>query len=294
MLYQLSYTPAVRWRPLVQCPPAMQGPIACGGKGRAPGGNLSLAAGGLQVQLVPMRPTAPPPAGAPIPAELLLAAYRQGIFPMADAREDEDVFWVEPRERAIIPLGGFALSRSLARTLRRERFRVTCDTAFGAVVRGCAAPRDDGAGTWISHRIEASYAQLHASGHAHSIECWSQEKGGSELVGGVYGVAFDRVFCGESMFSRRTDASKVALAWLVGLLHRGGYRLFDCQFMTDHLASLGAKPISQATYLERVAQAQGEPARTLPESYASLSSEAAGDPSSSPGKLIAQSLTQTS
>ncbi|GMN13821.1 leucyl/phenylalanyl-tRNA--protein transferase [Altererythrobacter sp. MTPC7] len=225
-----------------------------------------------------------------IPPDLLLSAYRQGIFPMADARDDSEVFWVEPRERAIIPLDGFHLSRSLSRTIRRGRFEVTCNTAFRNVVRECAGPRDDAEGTWISRRIEQSYAGLHEAGHAHSIEC--REDG--RLVGGVYGVAFDSVFCGESMFSRTTDASKVALAWLVGLLRRAGCRVFDCQFMTSHLKSLGAVPLSQADYLKKIAAARIPQRQSLVEAYESLLDDAAADPSSSPGKLIAQSLTQTS
>jgi len=180
-------------------------------------------------------------ASAPIPIELLLRAYRAGIFPMADSRCDEQVYWVEPRERAVIPLDGFRCSRSLARTIRQERFRVTCDAAFAEVIDACAAPRPEHPETWISHRIDASYRALHMAGHAHSIECWD----GGELVGGLYGVAFERVFCGESMFSRRRDASKVALAWLVALLRRAGYALLDCQFMTPHLASMGAVAVSR-------------------------------------------------
>ncbi|WP_284124394.1 leucyl/phenylalanyl-tRNA--protein transferase [Parerythrobacter aestuarii] len=238
-----------------------------------------------------------------IPVDLLLLAYRNGIFPMADSREDQEVFWVEPRERAIIPIGGFRCSRSLARTIRQDRFTVTCDRDFEGVVRACAAPRPDHPESWISQRIIASYRQLHAAGHAHSIECWQE----GELVGGVYGVAFDKVFCGESMFSRRRDASKVALAWLMALLWRAGCELFDCQFMTSHLASLGAVEISQKDYLALLAKARGQQRLTLPQAYASVLAEADGlgtgagegrpDGAAgalSPGYLIAQSLTQTS
>ena len=149
------------------------------------------------------------PAAQPIDPALLLHAYRHGVFPMADARDDPEVFWVEPKARAILPLDGLRLSKSLLRTLRRDRFAVTCNAAFDAVIAACAegAPgRDE---TWISGRIAASYRALHRLGHAHSIECWRA----GELVGGLYGVGFDRVFCGESMFSRASDASKVALAW---------------------------------------------------------------------------------
>jgi len=229
------------------------------------------------------------PYPAPIPAEMLLLAYRSGIFPMADRRDDPEVFWVEPRQRAILPLERFHLSRSLRKAIRQDRFTVTLDRDFAAVIAACAQPRTDHPESWISDRIMASYRQLHELGHAHSIECWE----GEELVGGLYGVAFDRVFCGESMFSRRTDASKVALGWLVALMRRAGYRLLDCQFMTEHLRSMGAVEIEQKQYLEGLARAFGDPAMSLPDAYAALLREAEADHSSS-GKLIAQSLTQTS
>jgi len=151
-----------------------------------------------------------------IPPELLLKAYRSGIFPMADSRDDPDVFWVEPRMRAILPLDGFHLSQSLRKTLKKDRFRVTCNAAFHQVIQACAEPRPDADESWISGRIMASYEKLHRLGHAHSIECWDGER----LVGGLYGVSFARVFCGESMFSRATDSSKVALAWLVAAVIR--------------------------------------------------------------------------
>ena len=244
--------------------------------------------------------------GAPaplIPPETLLLAYRSGIFPMADSRDDPEVFWVEPRMRAILPLDGFRCSRSLAKVLRRDRYRVTCNAAFPEVVAACAAPRADHPDSWISERIAASYRQLHMAGHAHSIECWRDGgDGNSELVGGLYGVNFGRTFCGESMFSRADNASKVALAWLVVALRRAGVRLLDCQFMTEHLASLGAVEIKQEEYvaLLRSANADGVEA-ALPDGYVSLLSDAAvgaaagaADGASSPGKLIAQSLTQTS
>ena len=222
----------------------------------------------------------------PIPVEMLLLAYRSGIFPMADSREDSEIFWVEPRERAIIPLGGFRLSRSLAKAVRQERFEVSIDRDFAGVMKACAGPRPDHPESWISERIMASYRDLHDAGHAHSIECWQD----GVLVGGLYGVSVDRVFCGESMFSHARDASKVALAWLVALMRHAGFELLDCQFMTDHLASLGAVEIAQAQYLEKLTAAQRKPRMTLPESFRALSE--AGQPS--PGKLIAQSLTQTS
>ncbi|WFL78244.1 leucyl/phenylalanyl-tRNA--protein transferase [Altererythrobacter arenosus] len=218
---------------------------------------------------------------------MLLLAYRSGIFPMADSREDTEIFWVEPRERAIIPLDGLRISRSLAKALRQDRYSVTIDRAFEEVMEACAAPRPDHPESWISQRIIASYRQLHAAGFAHSIECWRE----GQLVGGLYGVAFDRVFCGESMFSRAKDASKVALCWLVALMRRAGYTLLDCQFMTDHLASLGAIEIPQKRYLESLAAARGEPDMSLRRAYSEF---AEGGDASSPGKLIAQSLTQTS
>ena len=250
-----------------------------------------------------------------IPSELLLMAYRSGIFPMADSRDDEEVYWVEPRERAVIPLEGFRCSRSLAKAVRQDRFRVTCNADFAGVIAACAAPRPGHPESWISERIAASYRALHLAGHAHSIECWRDR----ELVGGLYGVGFDRAFCGESMFSRATDASKVALVWLVALLRHAGYVLLDCQFITEHLATLGAVTVSRERYLAMVADATAAgPAQPLPAAYASLlggagtgvaagegvatgaagagasSSSSSGSGASSPGKLILQSLTQTS
>ena len=249
-----------------------------------------------------------------IPSELLLMAYRSGIFPMADSRDDEEIYWVEPRERAVIPLNGLRCSRSLAKTVRQDRFRVTCNTDFAGVIAACAAPRPGHPESWISERIAASYRALHLAGHAHSIECWD----GEEMVGGLYGVGFERAFCGESMFSRATDASKVALVWLVALLRHAGYRLLDCQFMTEHLASLGAVPVSREAYLAALSEAVATgSAQPLPEAYVSVlgvgaavgealavgagagvargaSSPVSGAGASSPGKLILQSLTQTS
>ncbi|HWH18133.1 MAG TPA: leucyl/phenylalanyl-tRNA--protein transferase [Allosphingosinicella sp.] len=179
--------------------------------------------------------------------DLLLRAYSIGVFPMADSRDADEVYWVEPRRRAILPLDRFRLSHSLRKTLRHGAFEVTRDTAFAGVVRECAR-RDE---TWINEEIEASYILLHERGHAHSIECWQE----GELVGGLYGVKLGAAFFGESMFSLRKDASKVALAWLVARLRVGGYRLLDCQFMTEHLRSLGAVEIDQQDYLALLASA---------------------------------------
>jgi leucyl/phenylalanyl-tRNA---protein transferase len=251
---------------------------------------------------MPAPPPDPAAVSEPIPAELLLRAYRAGVFPMADHREDDEIFWVEPRERAIIPLEGFRLSKSLRKLIRRERFAVTVDGDFDAVIDACAQPREEHAESWISLRIEASYRALHRVGHAHSVECRLD----GELVGGLYGVAFDRVFCGESMFSRADNASKVALAWLVACMKAAGYRLLDCQFMTAHLESLGAVAMPQARYLELVAAARGAPECTLPAAWrafaqaagagsgAASASDSSPDSSPSPGNSIVQSLTQTS
>ena len=230
------------------------------------------------------------PAPQVIPPATLLLAYRSGIFPMADRRDDPEIFWVEPRLRAVLPLDGLHCSRSLARALRRESFEVSCNRAFAEVIEGCAAPRAGHPESWISERIAASYRVLHQAGHAHSIECWA----GGHLVGGLYGVAFDRVFCGESMFSLAPNASKVALAWLVAALTIAGAQLLDCQFMTEHLASLGAVEITQARYLALLGEACGDGvAADVPAAFAALL-EGAATGASSPGKLIAQSLTQTS
>lgn len=187
----------------------------------------------------------------PLDPALLLKAYAAGIFPMADGRDAPDVYWVEPRKRGILPLGGFRLSRSLAKTLRSGRFETTADCAFADVVRLCAEQAADRPSTWINHQIEASVALLHAGGHAHSIETWERGR----LVGGLYGVKLGRAFFGESMFSRATDASKVALAHLIARLRAGGFTLLDCQFITPHLASLGAIEIDRSDYLAALVSA---------------------------------------
>ena len=180
---------------------------------------------------------------------LLLQGYATGIFPMADSRGADDLFWVEPRTRAIIPLGEFHMSRSLRRTVRSGRFAVTLDRDFAAVVAACAERPE----TWINAEIESAMLALHRSGHAHSLEVWSEET----LAGGLYGVKLGRAFFGESMFSRATDASKVALAWLVARLRVGNFTLLDCQFMTGHLASLGAISIPRETYVALLSAALG-------------------------------------
>ena len=179
--------------------------------------------------------------------ELLLHGYSIGIFPMAEHRDDPEIFWVDPRRRGVFPLDGFHISRSLSRAMRRTRFTITTNTAFNDVVAGCA----DRADTWINAEIFSLYAQLHTLGHAHALEVWEDDM----LVGGVYGVTLGRAFFGESMFSRRDNASKIALACLVDRLNRGGVTLFDTQFLTPHLASLGAQEITRAAYHARLEMA---------------------------------------
>lgn len=180
---------------------------------------------------------------------------------MADGADDPSVHWVEPRLRAILPLDGFHLSHSLKKAIVSDRFRVTTDTAFAEMVALCAQPADDRPTTWINPVIKASYDRLFQIGHAHSIECWQD----GELAGGLYGVTLGRAFFGESMVSRARDASKVALAHLVARLRTGGWKLLDCQFITPHLASLGAIEIRQADYLARLYSvlAGGEGGATL-------------------------------
>lgn len=237
---------------------------------------------------------------------LLLRAYAIGIFPMSHSADDPDIFWVEPRRRAILPLDGLHVSRSLRKTIRSDRFRVTADTAFAEVVRACAEPKEDRQDTWINTPIYEACRRLFAMGHAHSIECWEGER----LVGGLYGMSLGHAFFGESMFSRATDASKVALAWLVARMRVGGFTLLDCQFMTDHLASLGAREISGRAYSGLLSAAVLDAVPGLPDVAAGdffaldrLGESPDGDlpPSDAltvagpvSGQIIAQLLTQTS
>ncbi len=237
---------------------------------------------------------------------LLLQGYATGIFPMADSRDADELFWVEPRNRAIIPLDGFHLSRSLRRTLRSGKFLVTHDRDFAGVIAACAKREE----TWINAELEHAMIALQGSGHAHSIEVFE----GDELVGGLYGVKLGRAFFGESMFSRRRDASKIALAWLVARLRVGNFTLLDCQFMTEHLASLGAISISREAYVALLAAALGagaaaggasaalvagfEPPRGAPPDFLALDRllELAGalGAAGPAGYVIAQLLGQTS
>ena len=186
-----------------------------------------------------------------ITAELVLKAYAYGVFPMAKSRQDADVFWVQPKLRGVIPLDKFHVARSLRKRLRKETYRVTINTAFNAVMMGCAEATDVRADTWINDRIIQLFTELHDAGLAHSVESWD----GDTLVGGLYGLAMGAAFFGESMFSRATDSSKVALCHLMAILKAGGFTLLDTQFITDHLKQFGAVEISQKDYLAQLSTA---------------------------------------
>jgi leucyl/phenylalanyl-tRNA---protein transferase len=183
-------------------------------------------------------------AGSEITPEVLLRAYACGIFPMAESADDPSLFWVEPEMRGVIPLHGFRVASRLARTVRSNAFTVTVDTAFKAVISGCAAPQPGRHDTWINKRIRDLYVGLHDMGHAHSVEVWQND----DLVGGLYGVNLGRAFFGESMFHRARDASKVALVHLVARLIAGGFELLDTQYVTEHLRSFGAIEIPRRRY----------------------------------------------
>jgi leucyl/phenylalanyl-tRNA--protein transferase len=183
--------------------------------------------------------------------EILLRAYRAGIFPMAESADDPELFWVDPKLRGILPLDGFHLSRRLRRVVRQGRFEIRVDSDFAATLAGCAEATDKRPNTWINHEIVRLYTALFAAGAAHSVETWQ----GDELVGGLYGVSIGGAFFGESMFSRIADASKIALVHLVALLRQGGYRLLDLQFLTPHLAQFGAIEVPRADYRRLLAEA---------------------------------------
>ena len=239
----------------------------------------------------------------PLDPSLLLGAYSVGVFPMADSRDAEDVYWVEPRRRAILPLDGFHLSRSLRKVIAGDRFRVTADRAFADIIAMCAESAEDRPDTWINASIEQAFVRLHELGLAHSVECWD----GDRLVGGLYGLALGRAFFGESMVSRASNASKVAIAALVARLRAGGFTLLDCQFMTDHLASLGAIEVARADYMALLGTALSSTASSAgagssPAALAEAAGAgafgtldaAAGADGTVPGKVIAQLLVQTS
>jgi len=184
-------------------------------------------------------------------ARELLACYARGVFPMADAREDAKVFLIDPQHRGVLPLAGFHVPRRLARTVRSDPFEIRIDSAFSQVVALCAEAAPDRRETWINLPIERLYGELHTLGHAHSVECWREGR----LAGGLYGVSLKGAFFGESMFSRETDASKVALVHLVARLIAGGFLLLDAQFMTEHLGQFGAHEIPRREYHRRLARA---------------------------------------
>ncbi|MCR4266479.1 leucyl/phenylalanyl-tRNA--protein transferase [Nitratireductor sp. ZSWI3] len=194
------------------------------------------------------RPFAP---GFEIPPDLLLRAYATGVFPMAESAVDPEVFWVRPETRGIIPLDGFHIPRSLGKTLRRNPFRIAFDTTFEGVIEGCAEARAGSEDTWINEPIRQAYGLLFESGHCHTVEAWA----GGELVGGLYGVTLGRAFFGESMFSRRTDASKVCLVHLVERLRERGFVLLDTQFTTAHLKQFGAIDIPRSRYEQLLQEA---------------------------------------
>ncbi len=242
----------------------------------------------------------------PLTPDLVLSAYAQGWFPMAERRDDPELFWLSPEERGVIPLQGFHVPRRLARLVRSDAFAVRYDTAFDTVIRACAAPAPDRRESWINADILALYDSLHAMGHAHSVECWR----GDALVGGLYGVSLGGAFFGESMFSRERDASKVALVHLVARLIEGGFTLLDAQFITTHLSQFGAQAISRRDYLKRLDRALKIPAafycpapsgRSGTASSARASGErgltgaaATTGAVTSPGRLVLQLITQTS
>jgi leucyl/phenylalanyl-tRNA--protein transferase len=183
--------------------------------------------------------------------DLLLRAYAAGLFPMAESAEDPDLFWIDPDPRGVLPLDRFHLPRRLRRTLRSSQYEIRIDTAFDAVMRGCAEPTEMRPKTWINEEILRLYGALYEQGYAHSVEAWRE----GELAGGLYGVALRGVFFGESMFSRSADASKVALVHLVARLVKGGFRLLDTQFVTDHLRRFGAIEIPRADYHRQLERA---------------------------------------
>lgn len=188
--------------------------------------------------------------------DVLLRAYAIGIFPMAEGREHSDLHWIDPELRGVLPLNAFHVPRKLRRRLRRGDFEVRCDSAFAAVIQGCAERSQSRHDTWINPTIEKLYIDLFGAGFAHSVECWREGR----LVGGLYGVALGAAFFGESMFSRETDASKVALAHLVARLRKGGFLLLDTQFVTEHLRRFGAMEIDREEYRSRLAKAITTPA----------------------------------
>ncbi len=183
--------------------------------------------------------------------DTLLRAYSIGLFPMAERRDDNTLYWIDPEKRGVLPLDGFKFSKRLRRTIRQGRIEIRCDTCFEDVIRACAEPAPDRDETWINDEIVEIYSELHQMGRAHSVEAWCD----GELVGGLYGVSLGGAYFGESMFSRIPDASKVALVHLVARLKKGGFRLLDIQFVTAHLAKFGAMEIHRGGYRQLLADA---------------------------------------
>ena len=186
-----------------------------------------------------------------ITPDIVLKAYATGVFPMSDGRDDLKIFWVDPENRGILPLDEFHLPRRLHRVVRTDQFQIRTDTAFTEVMDACAAPASGRWTTWINHEIQELFLDLHERGFAHCVESWAND----ELAGGLYGIALGGAFFGESMFSRRNNASKVALVHLVGRLKLGGFILLDTQFITNHLIQFGAVEITRAAYHSRLASA---------------------------------------
>ncbi len=186
-----------------------------------------------------------------ITPDILLRAYSIGLFPMAESAEDQSLFWVDPEARGVFPLENLIISTSLAKCIRSDRFEIRVDQDFAAVIDGCAAAYEGRDKTWINARIRSLYSALFRQGHVHTVECWREDR----LVGGLYGVALGAAFFGESMFHIESNASKVALVHLAARLVTGGFRLLDTQFVTPHLASLGAIEVSKHVYRQRLAEA---------------------------------------
>lgn len=197
-------------------------------------------------------------AGGNLAVATLLDAYRNGIFPWFEA--GQPLLWWSPDPRTVLYPGQIHVSRSMARLLRRGGYTITTDRVFADVIRGCAAPREGATGTWIVPEMIAAYQRLHAAGHAHSVECWMA----GDLVGGLYGVAVGGVFCGESMFSRRANASKLALIHLARGLAAAGFALIDCQIDSPHLSSLGAIALPRASFLAELRATLARPWPTWP------------------------------
>lgn len=215
---------------------------------------------------------------AELTPEVLLRAYAHGYFPMAESRDDPELFWLDPEMRGILPLDQFHIPRRLARTLRADPFEIRCNSAFEQVIHACAAPRPGHEDSWINPQIISLYCTLHEQGHAHSLECWQN----GQLAGGLYGVQIGAAFFGESMFSRVRDASKIALAYLVARLIAGDFQLLDTQFITAHLAHFGAIEIPREHY------------RRLLRGAINSSADFYSMPESACGRDVLQSIIQTS